>query len=68
MLSFLTSAVKIADRIIATRARTPAGIARKVKEVLAVMDREENEDDCWYRGMLGSVLADLLAMDGRLAG
>jgi hypothetical protein len=29
------------------------------------MDTQEDEPDCWYRRMLRSVLADLVAMEER---
>lgn len=59
----LDRAKKLDARIMATRAVTPAGIARKVQEVLEVMDSQEDEPDCWYRKMLRSVLADLTSME-----
>jgi hypothetical protein len=56
---------QIDARIIATRACTPAGISRKVLAVLDVMNTQEDEPDCWYRRMLRSVLADLVATEDR---
>lgn len=52
--------------IIACRARTPAGVAWKVGEVLRVLQDQEEDLGWWVTGMLTSVLEDLaeLAMRG----
>ena len=67
LVAGLADGGEIDARIIAMRAHTPAGIARKVKEVLDVMNTQEDEPDCWYRRMLRSVLADLVEMERRAA-